>query len=67
MAKIQDLAKYLSAKHKIQQKEAERFLTAVVDVLNDGLHYEKAGEGEGAWHIQGNRCEKPRKCGCEYR
>lgn len=47
MAKIQDLAKYLSAKHKIQQKEAERFLTAVVDVLNDGLHYEKLVKVKG--------------------
>lgn len=47
MAKIQDLAKYLSAKHKIQQKEAERFLMAVVDVLNDGLHYEKLVKVKG--------------------
>lgn len=47
MAKIQDLAKYLSAKHKIQQKEAERFMTAVVDVLNDGLHYEKLVKVKG--------------------
>ena len=47
MAKIQDLAKYLSAKHKIQQKEAERFLTAVVDVLNEGLHYEKLVKVKG--------------------
>ncbi len=47
MAKIQDLAKYLSAKHKIQQKEAERFLTALVDVLNDGLHYEKLVKVKG--------------------
>ena len=47
MAKIQDLAKYLSKKHKIQQKEAERFLTALVDVLNDGLHYEKLVKVKG--------------------
>ena len=47
MAKIQDLAKYLSKKHKIQQKEAERFLTAVVDVLNEGLHYEKLVKVKG--------------------
>ena len=46
MAKIQDLAKYLSKKHKIQQKEAERFLTALVDVLNEGLHYEKVKNRE---------------------
>lgn len=47
MAKIQDLAKYLSKKHKIQQKEAERFLTALVDVLNEGLHYEKLVKVKG--------------------
>ena len=47
MAKIQDLAKYLSKKHKIQQKEAERFLTALVDVLNEGLHYEKLVKAKG--------------------
>jgi nucleoid DNA-binding protein len=47
MAKIQDLALYLSKKHKIQQKEAERFLTAMVDVLNDGLHYEKLVKVKG--------------------
>lgn len=47
MAKIQDLAKYLSKKHKIQQKEAERFLSALVDVLNEGLHYEKLVKVKG--------------------
>ena len=47
MAKIQDLAKYLSKKHKIQQKEAERFLNALVDVLNEGLHYEKLVKVKG--------------------
>ena len=47
MAKIQDLAQYLSNKHKISRKEAERFLTAVVDVLNDALHYEKQAKVKG--------------------
>ena len=47
MAKIQDLAKYLSKKHKIQQKEAERFLTTLVDVLSEGLHDEKLVKVKG--------------------
>ena len=47
MAKIQDLAQYLSNKHKISKKEAERFLTAVVDVLNDALHYDKQAKVKG--------------------
>lgn len=47
MARIQDLAQYLSNKHKISKKEAERFLTAVVDVLNDALHYEKQAKVKG--------------------
>lgn len=47
MAKIQELAAYISKKHKIQQKEAERFLSALVDVLNDGLHYEKLVKVKG--------------------
>lgn len=47
MAKIQDLAQYLSNKHKISRKEAERFLTTVVEVLNDALHYEKQAKVKG--------------------
>ena len=47
MAKIQDLAQYLSQKHKISKKEAERFLTAVVDVLNEALRYEKQAKVKG--------------------
>ena len=47
MARIQDLAQYLSNKHKISRKEAERFLTTVVDVLNDALHYEKQAKVKG--------------------
>ena len=47
MARIQDLALYLSNKHKISKKEAERFLTTVVDVLNDALHYEKQAKVKG--------------------
>ena len=41
MAKIQELAAFLSKKHKIQQQEAERFLSLLVDVLNSGLRDEK--------------------------
>jgi len=47
MAKIQDLAQSLSKKHKIQQKEAERFLSQFVEVLNNGLHYEKMVKVKG--------------------
>jgi len=47
MAKIQELAQQLSRKHKIQQKEAERFISLLIDVLNDGLHQEKIVKVKG--------------------
>ncbi|MBR5036179.1 MAG: HU family DNA-binding protein [Prevotella sp.] len=41
MVRISDIAAALAAKHHISQREAERFLTKMVDVMNDALRYDK--------------------------
>ena len=41
MSKFSDLAAPLAEKFKITQKEADKFLSLMVDVLNDGLHDDK--------------------------
>ena len=41
MVRISDIAAALAAKHYISQREAERFLTKMVDVMNDALRYDK--------------------------
>ena len=41
MVRISDIAAAIAAKHHISQREAERFLTKMVDVMNDALRYDK--------------------------
>lgn len=41
MVRITDLAAAIAAKHHISQREAERFLTRMVEVMNNALRYEK--------------------------
>ena len=40
MAKIsiQDMAKAIAGKHGLAQRDAEAFVSALFDVINDGLH-----------------------------
>ncbi len=41
MVRITDLAAAIAAKHHISQREAERFLTRMVEVMNNALRYDK--------------------------
>lgn len=41
MVRITDIAAAIAAKHHISQREAERFLTRMVEVMNNALRYEK--------------------------
>ena len=49
MAKIsiQDMAKAIAGKHGLAQRDAEAFVSALFDVINDGLHTEKAVKVKG--------------------
>lgn len=49
MAKIsvQELAKAISAKHGLTQTDAEDFVSAMFDVINNGLHADKAVKVKG--------------------
>lgn len=40
MTTVKDLAKSLSDRHDIKQKDAEKFINTFIDVLNDSLHFE---------------------------
>lgn len=49
MAKIsiQDIAKSIVSRHGLSQQEAERFVTTLFDVINEGLHREKIVKVKG--------------------
>lgn len=49
MAKIsiQDMAKAIAGKHGLAQRDAEAFVSALFDVINDGLHTEKSVKVKG--------------------
>lgn len=44
---IQDMAKAIIAKHGLAQRDAEDFVTALFDVINEGLNSEKAVKVKG--------------------
>ena len=44
---IQDMAKAIIAKHGLAQRDADDFVTALFDVINDGLNSEKAVKVKG--------------------
>lgn len=44
---IQDMARAIANKHGLAQSEAENFVTALFDVLNEGLHKEKIVKVKG--------------------
>lgn len=51
---IKGIAASLVEKHGLSQEEAEKFITEMIDVLNDGLHYEKQVKlkGLGTFKVQ---------------
>ena len=53
MAKIsiQDMAKAIAGKHGLAQRDAEAFVSALFDVINDGLHTEKSCQGKRFGHV----------------
>ena len=44
---IQDIAKFISAKHGLSRQEAETFVSTLFDVISDGLNAEKAVKVKG--------------------
>ena len=44
---IQDIAKFISDKHGLSRQEAEAFVTAVFDVISEGLDAEKSVKVKG--------------------
>ena len=47
MIRLSRLAASLARKHGISQRAAERFLTTMAEVMNDGLHYDKTLKVKG--------------------
>ena len=44
---IQDMAKAVADKHGLSQQDAEAFVTALFDVVNEGLHDDKSVKVKG--------------------
>lgn len=44
---INDIARHIATKHKLSQAEAERVVEGMIDVINDGLRYEKQVKVKG--------------------
>ena len=44
---IQDIAKAIAGKHGLSQNDAEKFVAALFDIINEGLHKEKIVKVKG--------------------